>query len=96
MEQLPFIERADLDTAVAAALRILRSDGVILIPTETFYGLAGNPFSAVAVERVMALKGRPRRIPLPVLAADWRQVEDLVEVPEGFRGYLERSWPGPL
>ncbi len=35
-------------------------------------------------------------MPLPVLAANWRQVEQLVEVPERFRTNLEASWPGPL
>jgi len=70
--------------------------GVVVVPTETFYGLATDPRSAEGVDRVFLLKGRPRRMPLPVLCADWSQVEELVEVPSAFGVRLSRTWPGPL
>jgi len=45
---------------------------------------------------VRALKGRPAELGLPVLCADWDQVEALVEVPERWREPLVRLWPGAL
>ncbi len=86
----------DLAEAVAAVGGVVAAGGVVLVPTETFYGLAADPFSATGVARVYALKGRPRVLALPVLCADWRQVEELVEVAPHNREVLERVWPGPL
>ncbi len=96
MRHLPFGASADAPAAVAAALEVRAAGGVILLPTETFYGLGCDPGSEGAVARVYALKDRPAGIPLPVLCADWDQVNALVEVPEGYRVQLSRSWPGPL
>jgi len=42
------------------------------------------------------MKTRPEGVPLPVVCADWAQVERLVEVPDRYRVRLSRSWPGPL
>ena len=97
MERMDLKHPSDLEVAAAAALEVLdRADGVILIPTETFYGLAGRPDSPAAVERIMRLKGRPSGMPLPVLAADWSQARSLVDIPPRHRSFLEGSWPGPL
>jgi L-threonylcarbamoyladenylate synthase len=85
----------DLQAAAAAALQVIGAGGVVLIPTETFYGLAADPRSAAGVARVYALKGRPRVLALPVLCADWEQVEELVAVEERLRARLELVWPGP-
>jgi L-threonylcarbamoyladenylate synthase len=96
------MERIDLtaDSSVPAAARLvgsaLATDGVVVIPTETFYGLAANPASEAAVARVAELKQRPTGQPLPVVCADWRQIESLVEVPDAHRVRLSRSWPGAL
>ncbi len=76
--------------------RVAGKGGVLVIPTETFYGLAADPRSSAAVARVYALKDRPRGMPLPVLCAGWAQVEALVEIPDTHRARLSRCWPGPL
>ncbi len=94
--QLPLHSAQDLPAAVTAAAEVLRSDGVVLLPTETFYGLAAAPDSPAAVARISAMKGRPPTMALPVLCADWRQVETLVEIPSRYRVRLSRTWPGPL
>lgn len=96
MERLSFVTGDDVVAALSAAAAVVRSEGVILLPTETFYGLAVDPASQRAVDRVYALKGRPDHMPLPVLCSDWQQVEDLVVVPEAVRPALRRLWPGPL
>lgn len=68
----------------------------MLLPTETFYGLACDPWSEEGVSRVLTLKDRPRDMALPVLAADWVQVDRLTRVPEAWRGRLQALWPGPI
>jgi len=96
MKRLPFV--ADRDAA-AAGLRtaaVLGSGGVVLLPTETVYGLAADPGCVEAVDRIFAMKNRPRGVPLSVLCSDWAQLEALVEVPEEYRVRLSRIWPGPL
>jgi L-threonylcarbamoyladenylate synthase len=83
------------DLSVAAEW--LRDGGIVAFPTDTFYGLAVDPASAVAVRRLFALKGREARAALPLVAASTRQVETLC----GRLGSTDarlaaRFWPGPL
>jgi L-threonylcarbamoyladenylate synthase len=96
METLRFVDGADVAEAAAGAGRVVGSGGVVLLPTETFYGLAADPRDARAVARIFRIKDRPQGLPLPVLCSDWQQLESLCRVPEAFRVRLSRSWPGPL
>ncbi len=96
MRRLPLAEHGDPVEVLAVTRDVRAAGGVILLPTETFYGLAADPASEAGVARVYALKDRPAGLPLPVLCADWEQVTDLVEVPENYRVRLSRAWPGPL
>lgn len=96
MITLPFTPGPEVAAAVAASARARSSGGVILLPTETYYGLGVDPASAAAVDRVRAAKGRPAALALPVLAADWQQLEALVEVPDRYRIKLGRLWPGAI
>lgn len=67
------------------------------IPTETFYGLAADPFSEEALQRLFLLKGRPENKPILLLIADLRQLYDLVkEIPPISKKLMEKFWPGPL
>ena len=96
METIELTADADVAAAAERLGDVLRARGVALIPTETFYGLAANPSDEAAVARVAALKGRSSQQPVPVVCADWQQVEQLVEVPHGHRIRLSRSWPGAI
>lgn len=95
-KRLPFDRQSDLEEAVDAVRICLGNKGVILIPTETFYGLAADPADEEAIGRVYALKGRPKGMPLPVLVSGWPQIEGLCRVPEEHRRWLENQWPGKL
>jgi tRNA threonylcarbamoyl adenosine modification protein (Sua5/YciO/YrdC/YwlC family) len=94
--RLPFSEPGDVLAASRKASEVLEGGGVLLVPTESFYGLAADPRRADAVERIRTLKDRPGELGLPVLCADWAQVEGLVIVTENHRVKLSRIWPAAL
>jgi L-threonylcarbamoyladenylate synthase len=91
---------AEMVDGVEAAERALRAGGVVVFPTETFYGLGcavEGPAAAAAVARVAALKGRDARKALPLIAADLDAVLRVArEVPAAALRLAERFWPGPL
>jgi tRNA threonylcarbamoyl adenosine modification protein (Sua5/YciO/YrdC/YwlC family) len=83
----------DVDDAVHA----LRAGEVIVVPTDTVYGLAALPGVAGATDRIFALKGRTADVPLAVLCADAAQAFALADaVPPAAGRLAERFWPGPL
>lgn len=81
-------------TKAAAALR----DGqLVVLPTDTLYGIAAEAFDQDAVQALLAAKGRGRHMPPPVLVGDVRTVDGLaIDVPDYVRPLLEALWPGPL
>ncbi len=79
-----------------AAERI-RAGLVLGMPTDTFYGLAADPFNLRAVDRVYEIKSRSRHKPLSLLLDTMDQAEDLARpLPENFYELAKRFWPGPL
>lgn len=75
---------------------VLRTGGVVVLPTDTVYGLAALPASASAIERVFALKGRRADVPIAVLCASAEQALGLAEATAGVDEVAKRFWPGPL
>ena len=70
---------------------------VVGMPTETFYGLAADPFNLHAVDRVYEIKTRSRHKPLSLLIESVDQASELAwPVPEVFFLLARRFWPGPL
>ena len=53
------------------AAALLREGGLVAVPTETVYGLAGNGLDAVAVEKIYEVKGRPAVKPLSLMAVSY-------------------------
>jgi L-threonylcarbamoyladenylate synthase len=75
----------------------IRSGQVLGMPTDTFYGLAADPFNLRAVERVYEIKSRSRHKPLSLLIEDMEQAEQLAKpLPEEFHALAKKFWPGPL
>lgn len=75
----------------------VRAGEVLGMPTDTFYGLAADPFNLRAVERVYEIKSRSRHKPLSLLIDSIDQAEDLCKpLPEEFYRLARRFWPGPL
>ena len=83
--------------AIQEAAKWILAGGIVAIPTDTLYGLAANPFSATAVARVFAVKGRDAARALPLIAADAAQVAThMGDLPRSGERLAERFWPGPL
>ena len=83
--------------AFQRACERLREGGVIVVPTETVYGLGADAFDPCAVRRVYAIKGRNFAKPLSLLVSDERMLWEVVAaVPDVAKALMRRFWPGPL
>ncbi len=83
--------------ALENAARVLREGGVVVIPTETVYGLACNALDPDAVRRVYEIKGRPSTSPLIVHLHSFDQVRTVAASwPKEAEALAKRFWPGPL
>ena len=79
-----------------AALAVQRGQLVVL-PTDTVYGVGADAFSPAAVQRLLEAKGRGRDMPPPVLVSAPTTLDALaVGVPAYARALVEQLWPGPL
>jgi len=79
------------------ARKVLKRNGVIAVPTETFFGLAVNPFQEEALARLFALKDRAPEKPVLVLVDGPEMLKQVArEVPGLARRLMEKFWPGPL
>lgn len=82
---------------VAKAAEAVRAGEVVVLPTDTVYGVGADAFSAEAVASVLAAKGRGREMPPPVLVPSVRTVDGLAtDVPAYARDLITEFWPGPL
>jgi L-threonylcarbamoyladenylate synthase len=75
----------------------IRAGQVLGMPTDTFYGLAADPYNLLAVDRVYEIKSRARHKPLSLLIGSTDQAEELAQpLPNEFYALARRFWPGPL
>jgi len=82
---------------VTYAAEKIRSGTVVGMPTDTFYGLAADPFNLHAVDRIYDIKSRSRHKPLSLLTESVDQAAELAwPVPDAFYLLARRFWPGPL
>lgn len=86
-----------LETAVAAATTAVRRGDLVVLPTDTVYGIGADAFDAEAVARLLAAKGRGREMPPPVLVATQATLPALTSaVPAWVTPLIDAFWPGPL
>jgi tRNA threonylcarbamoyl adenosine modification protein (Sua5/YciO/YrdC/YwlC family) len=82
---------------VEAAAAALQQGGLVVLPTDTVYGLAADAFQPAAVRRLLRVKGRGRDMPPPVLVSAVTTLEALAEdVSPAARALVDKYWPGPL
>ncbi len=87
-----------MESALVPAVAALRAGGVIAYPTEAVFGLGCDPQNPTAVERLFALKQRPPTQGVLLIAADFAQVKnfiDLLAVPADAFARAQATWPGP-
>ena len=82
---------------LAAAARAVRGGRLVVLPTDTVYGIGCDAFSAAAVRQLLAAKKRGPDMPVPVLVGSWTTIDGLVlGVPRAARELIEAFWPGGL
>ena len=95
-----FYDCADGDSreaALDAAAHSVESGQLVVLPTDTVYGVGADAFNASAVGNLLAAKGRGRDMPVPVLVGSWSTVQGLVTVvTDRTQDLIEAFWPGGL
>ena len=90
-------DEAQLLSGMRQARQAIGRGELVVLPTDTVYGVAADAFSANAVQRLLEAKGRTRQMPPPVLVAGIATLRALVaEVPEPIERLVEAFWPGGL
>ena len=83
--------------AIAAATDAVKSGRLIVLPTDTVYGIATDAFDNGAVANLLAAKGRGRDMPVGVLVGSWHTISGLVySVPDAAHELIRAFWPGAL
>ena len=86
-----------ITTDISAAAEIIRGGGLVAVPTETVYGLAGNGLDERAVREIYEVKGRPAVKPLSLMVPDESAMEKYCDdVPPQAHRLADKFWPGPL
>ncbi len=90
-------QAAERERGIAAAVAAVRAGGLVVLPTDTVYGIGCDAVRQDSVSALLDAKGRGRDMPAPVLVASRRAAAELVE---GFGAYgeelVEEFWPGAL
>lgn len=83
--------------AIAAAAAAVSSGRLVVMPTDTVYGIGADAFDSRAVAALLAAKGRGRDMPVGVLVGSWHTIDGLVySVSEDARELIRAFWPGAL
>ena len=83
--------------AIAAATDAVKSGRLVVLPTDTVYGIAADAFDNGAVANLLAAKGRGRDMPVGVLVGSWHTISGLVySVPDAAHELIRAFWPGAL
>ena len=82
---------------IESAVGALKAGRLVVMPTDTVYGIGADAFDSAAVAALLAAKGRGRDMPVGVLVGSWHTIEGLVfAMPDGARELIRAFWPGAL
>src|SRR5271155_213589 len=85
------------EKGIERAAAMVRSGGIVAIPTDALYTLVCDPLNLHAVGRIFSAKGRKEERALPLLVSDLMMAEELAkEIPKRFYLLARHFWPGPL
>lgn len=97
MTTYPVGSDEEREAAIEAATLAVRRGELVVLPTDTVYGLGADAFDPAAVRRLLDAKGRGREMPPPVLVSAPTTLDALAtEVPTWARALVTKFWPGPL
>jgi L-threonylcarbamoyladenylate synthase len=90
-------DEAQRSTGIASAVSAVKDGRLVVLPTDTVYGVGADAFDPGAVTALLAAKGRGRDMPVPVLVGSWQTIDGLAfAVPEAARELIHAFWPGAL
>jgi L-threonylcarbamoyladenylate synthase len=82
---------------IASAAAAVKNGGLVVLPTDTVYGVGADAFDGSAVAALLAAKGRGRDMPVPVLVGSWHTIDGLAQtVSNAMRDLIRAFWPGAL
>src|ERR1700752_2370298 len=85
------------EAGIVAAVTAVQEGGLVVLPTDTVYGIGADAFTPSAVTALLAAKGRGRDVPPPVLVGSVRVASALAETLGAFgQDLIDEFWPGPL
>ncbi len=80
---------------IESVIEVLRKGGVVVYPTDTVYGVGGDPFNENVIDRIFVIKRRSGK-PLPILVSSIDVVLEIAYVSDTALRLMEYFWPGPL
>ena len=84
-------------SGIASAVSAAKGGRLVVLPTDTVYGIGADAFDSAAVAALLAAKGRGRDMPVPVLVGSWHTIDGLVfSVRPQARELIRAFWPGAL
>ncbi len=90
-------DAAQRDEGLRDAAAAVRRGELVVLPTDTVYGVGADAFTPPAVDALLLAKGRSRDMPVPVLVASRRMLDGVVDYLPGLaRELADAFWPGPL
>jgi L-threonylcarbamoyladenylate synthase len=90
-------DEAQRPNGIAAAVNAVKGGRLVVLPTDTVYGVGADAFDTGAVASLLAAKGRGRDMPVPVLVGSWQTIDGLAfAVPDAARELIHAFWPGAL
>jgi L-threonylcarbamoyladenylate synthase len=82
---------------ITSAAAAVKNGGLVVLPTDTVYGVGADAFDSSAVAALLAAKGRGRDMPVPVLVGSWHTIDGLAQsVSTAMRDLIRAFWPGAL
>jgi L-threonylcarbamoyladenylate synthase len=88
---------AQRTAGIEAAVSAVKGGRLVVLPTDTVYGVGADAFDPTAVASLLAAKARGRDMPVPVLVGSWQTIDGLAfAVPDAARELIRAFWPGAL
>jgi len=85
------------EALVKQAAKVISSGGLVIIPTDTVYGIAVSALDIKALDKLYEIKKRPKDKPFAILISDQEEVEKFsLDIPPAAYKLMHKFWPGPL